>query len=199
MDQRIPLTPRRWITACFLGWLAGIFLVILTSGTFDAIGLEGYQFYLGLSMGLSVGVLQWRLLHRTHGIGSGWLIASIVGVAVPFLLFDLLKKYGGMTTGPEALQYSTALGGAAAALWQTLILRREGFSASRWLFAGWSGWVLGTATVLAIDYTKYLSSNNLVLFALNLLLMIAGGAVYGAVTAVPLIKILSSKRGAAEE
>jgi hypothetical protein len=197
-ERTIP-TVRQWISASFLGWLAGIFLLVFTSGVFDAIGVEGFQFYLGLSMGVSVGVLQWRLLSRTSGIGSEWFIASAVGIAVPFLLFDLLKKNGLMVAGPASLQYSVALGGFAAAFWQALVLKRAGFLASRWVLVGWSGWVLGTATVLAIDYTKYISSNNLVLFALNLILMIAGGAVFGVATANPLIKILSSPGSGTKE
>lgn len=190
--ERTVLTVQQWIKTSFLGWLAGIFLLVLTSGVFDAVGVEGFQFYLGMSMGASVGYLQWRLLKRTNSISSEWLTASAVGMGVPFLLFDLLKNYAGMAAGPESLKYSVALGGFATAFWQALVLKRAGFSASRWVLVGWSGWVLGTATVLAIDYTKYISSNNLVLFVLNLVLMVAGGAVFGIVTATPLIKILSS-------
>lgn len=192
MERGSPLTIQQWIKTSFLGWLAGIFLLVLTSGVFDAIGLEGFQFYLGLSMGLSVGSLQWRLLKRTNNIGSEWLTASAVGIAVPFFLFDLLKKYGLIITGPESLQYSVALGGFMVAYWQALVLRRAGFRASRWVIVCWAGWVLGASTVQAIDLTKFISSNNFVLFVLNLGLMVAGGAVYGAVTASPLIKILSS-------
>lgn len=197
--EQTTFTVQQWIKTSFLGWLAGIFLLVLTSGVFDAVGVEGFQFYLGMSMGASVGYLQWRLLKRTNGIGSEWLTASAIGMAVPFLLFDLLKNYAGMAAGPESLRYSVALGGFAAAFWQALVLKRAGYPASRWVLAGWAGWVLGTATVLAIDYTKFISSNNLVLFALNLFLMIAGGAVFGVATASPLITILSSKRDGSSE
>jgi hypothetical protein len=184
------LTVKKWITASFLGWLCGIVVVIFTSGLFDAIGLEGYQFYLGISVGGSVGFFQQRMLSRTAGIGMQWIWWSMLGMGLPFLLFDLLKIYGGASFGNTSLQYSIALGGALTSGLQSLLLRQKGYYASRWLLTGWSGWVLATATVLAVDYTKYITDYNWALFVINLTLILSGGVVLGAITGLPLLKIL---------
>lgn len=185
------LTQQRWITASFLGWLSGAFVVIFTSGIFDAIGLEGYQFYLGISMGGCVGFFQWRLLSRSSTLGAAWIWSSFFGMGLPFLLFDLLKIYGGIALGDRSLQYSIAAGGVFTALQQSLLLKRSGYHASRWFLVGWSGWVLAAATVLAVDYTKFITSYNWALFVINLTLILSGGIVLGAVTGSPLIKILN--------
>lgn len=184
-------TVQRWITASFLGWLFGVFAVVITSGLFDAAGLEGYQFYLGIGVGGSVGFFQQRMLSRTAGIGMQWIWRSMLGMGLPFLLFDLLTIYGGASFGEKSLQYSIALGGALTSILQSLLLRQRGFYASRWLLSGWSGWVLATATVLAVDYTKYITGNTWVLFIINLTLILSGGVVLGAITGSPLKKILN--------
>lgn len=190
-SDQIDLTPRRWINASFLGWLCGMFVVVFTSGAFDAAGLDGYQFYLGISMGASVGFFQWNALSKSAGITSAWIWSSCFGLGIPFLLFDLLKIYGGFALGDRTLQYSIAVGAAATAYWQSLILKRAGCNASRWVLVGWTGWVLATVTVLAVDYTKYITSYNWALFVINLTLILSGGIVLGAVTGSPLIKILN--------
>jgi hypothetical protein len=189
-DVRTMLTHQRWITASFLGWLCGVFVVIGTSGAFHAVGLDGYQFYLGISMGASVGFFQWRLLSRSAGIGPAWIWSSFFGLGLPFFLFDLLKIYGGFSFGEKNLQYSIALGGVCTALWQTALLRRSGYFASRWLLVGWSGWILAAVTVLAVDYTKFITGERWALFAINLTLILSGGVVYGAVTGSALMNIL---------
>lgn len=187
------LTTARWISASFRGWLSGVLAVIAASGVFDAAGLEGYQFYLGISMGGCVGFFQWQTLSKTSSIGSAWIWSTFFGLGMPFLLFDLLKNYGVFVPGENSLQYSIALGGAVTAFWQTLILKRAGYNASRWLLSGWAGWILAAATILAVDHTKMITSNNWALFVINLSLIISGGAVLGAVTGHSLLSIVGHK------
>lgn len=184
-------TVQRWITASFLGWLCGVVAVLFTSGLFDAAGLAGYQFFLGISVGGSVGIFQQRMLSRAAGIGMQWIWRTLLGMGLPFLLFDLLKIYGGASFGDKSLQYSIALGGVMTSILQSLLLRQKGYFASRWVLTGWSGWVLATATVLAVDYTKYITSENWALFIINLTLILSGGVVLGAITGTPLKKILT--------
>ena len=181
-----------WVLANFLGWFAGAVLIILTSGLFDSIGLEGFQFYLGISMGAGIGYFQWKIL-RHHSIGAEWIVSSIVGLGAPFLLVDLMKRYGGLPDNGAWLQVCVSFGGVIVAFWQSRLLQRRGIRSVRWLFAGWAGWVLAAATVLAMDYTKYLSSNKLVLFFLNLTLIIAGGAALGVVTAPTMQRLLTGR------
>jgi hypothetical protein len=188
------LTLKRWISASFRGWLSGVFAVIATSGAFDAVGLEGYQFYLGISMGGCVGFFQWRTLSHVSRIGSAWIWSAFFGLGIPFLLFDLLKKYGGYVPGEHSLQYTIALGGAVTALWQTLIMRHFGYHASRWFLSSWSGWILAAATILAVDHTKMITNNNWALFVINLSLIVSGGAVLGAVTGPALVSIVGHKK-----
>ena len=182
-----------WVLANFLGWCAGAVLIIATSGMFDAVGLEGFQFYLGISMGAGIGYFQWKVL-RHHAVGMEWIVASAVGLGIPFLLVDLMKRFAALPDTGAWPQVCMSFGGVLVAFWQSRLLHRRAIRSVRWLFAAWAGWVLSAATVLAIDYTKYLSSNNLLLFALNLTLILCGGAVLGIVTAPTMQQMLSDRR-----
>ena len=189
MSSQSELTLKQWIIASFIGWLAGAVLVVLTSGSFDAIGLEGFQFYIGISMGAGVGFFQWRKLSRA-GIGVEWIWSTMFGMGIPFLLVDLVKRFSGFSFGDIYLPVCITIGALLTSVWQTLFLKRNYTAAHSWLWICLAGWVLASWTVISIDYVKLFIHHNLALFFINLTLIISGGAVLGAVTGPALIKIL---------
>ncbi len=192
MSSQFEFTLKQWIVASFLGWLAGAVLLVMTSGSFDAIGLDGFQFYVGLSMGAGVGFFQWRKLSG-HGLGAEWIWSTVIGMGIPFLLGDLAKRYADFSLGDNYLPVCVTFGALVTSVWQTQILKREHTSAHSWLWICLAGWVLGSWTVISIDYVKFITKNNLAQFFINLTLIISGGAVLGAVTGPALIKILHRK------
>lgn len=193
MSSQSELTVKQWIIASFLGWLAGAVMVIFTSGAFDAIGLEGFQFYIGISMGAGVGFFQWRKLSRA-GIGVEWIWSTMFGMGIPFLLVDLVKRFTGFSFGDNYLPVCITIGALLTSVWQMLFLKRNYTAAHSWLWICLTGWVLASWTVISIDYVKLFIHHNLALFFINLTLIISGGAVLGAVTGPALIKILLQRK-----
>lgn len=193
MSSQSELTLKQWIIASFIGWLAGAVLVVLMSGSFDAIGLEGFQFYIGISMGAGVGFFQWRKLPHER-IGSEWIWSTMFGMGIPFLLFDLIKHFTGFSFGENYLPVCITIGAVLTSVWQTQILKRNDTAAQSWVWICLAGWILASWTVISIDYVKLFIHHNLVLFFINLTLIISGGAVLGAVTGPALIKILFQRK-----
>lgn len=190
MENNTELTIRQWIKVSFIGWLCGAVLVIITSGMFDAIGLEGYQFYLGISMGGSVGFFQWRTLSRIAGIRTTWIWASMFGMGTPFFLFDLLRIFAGISIGSYYLPISIVAGGLLTSILQMVVLKQHSQNAVQWIWICFAGWILAATTILSIDYVKLIIHHNWTLFVINLVLIFSGGAVLGAVTGLPLMKML---------
>lgn len=189
-EPTIPTTAQ-WITASFLGWLSGALLILLTSGIFDVIGLEGFQCYLGISLGAGVGFFQWRAL-RPLGIGTAWIWSAVAGLGLPFLVIDLLKHYAGLPPSDALPRFCMSIGGVLVGLAQARLLKGDRRTGARWMFGSWGGWMLAAGAVMLVDHTAVISDNNMVLFALNLTLILSGGVVLGAVTAPVLNRVLSS-------
>lgn len=176
----IPL--KKWTLSTFLGWLLSVFFILILSGIFDALGVEGYQFYLGISVGLGVGLTQWLRLKKYSNIGVKWVWYTALGAGVPFLIFDLLKLYGHVNFGNRYLLYSVSVAGLSVGTLQHLLLKPYTTKAINWIPLSLIGWVCAALTVLALDYTKLISSSPMIGLVLNLSLILGGGAVLGFIT-----------------
>ncbi|MFZ4620655.1 MAG: hypothetical protein ACOYNS_08855 [Bacteroidota bacterium] len=196
MEATKELLLKEWVLSSFYGWLTGVVLVIITSGMFDAAGLEGFQFYLGISIGGSIGFFQWRKISHPAGIGTEWIWSSMFGMGIPFLVMDLLKRFAGISLGDNHLPVCITAGALVTALWQTFILKKKFTAALPWLWTCLGGWILASWTVISIDYVKLFIHHNLALFFINLTLIVSGGAVLGAVTGSTLISILRQPNSA---
>ena len=187
----VPLAKRKWILSTFAGWFGGAIMIIVTSMIFDGIGLEGFQFYIGISMGGCIGFFQWRTMRISVPIGAAWMWASLAGVGIPFLANDLLAKYGGLSLGSYFLPISVFFGGLLTGIFQYVVLKKEFSGATRWIVACWAGWIAASLTIFAIDYVTD-NVKNLAGFFINLALIFSGGPVLGWVTAATIRNILSS-------
>lgn len=177
-----PITVRQWIMASGFGWIAGVALVIVTSVLFDAAGLEGFQFYLGIGIGGGVGLLQWRLLRRNNLTDPGWIWSSVFGMGFPFLLNDLLSRSGAFSFGSYYLPVSVFAGAVVVSAWQYKILSFHTSAAARWPVASFAGWIAAALMVLGVDVVKQCISHNMLLFFINLVLIFAGGFVLGGIS-----------------
>jgi hypothetical protein len=186
------ITSRQWIAASGFGWIAGVVLVIVTSVLFDAIGLEGFQFYLGISIGGGVGLLQWRLLRRIGHIDAGWIWSSIFGMGFPFLLNDLLSRSGAFSFGSYFLPVSVFSGAVVVSAWQYKILSPLTSAAPRWPVASFAGWIAAALMVLGVDVVKQFISHNMLLFFINLVLIFAGGFVLGGISGPAMSRCIAS-------
>ncbi len=187
---RPSLTTLSWVLTNFLGWFFGIVLLLSFSISFDAIGLEGYQFFMGLSMGLGVGWMQWRAL-KSH-VSARWLLFNTLGMTIPFLMIDLLHLFLSVEHQTLHLALAVALGGILAGLGQYSLIRYRSSNAWLWIPGSMISWVGAALTVLALDYTSVLFQNNWLRFASNLTLILAGGVVLGWISIGFLRKIWNS-------
>lgn len=174
---------KKWGLFTFLGWLLGIVLILLLSGFLDSIGIEGLQFYVGLGVSAGVGIMQWLVLRNAMPMTFKWVWYSILGVATPFLLFDLITKYGDFSLKQFYIPVCVLLGGIAISVLQSKLLKPYVNNAQRWIWLSFSAWAVSALAVIAIEYTKYVSGSNLVLFFLNLALILSGGIILGSFTA----------------
>lgn len=175
-------TPARWIRATTLGWLLGIPLVALFALAAEGAGVGGAQLFVGLGVGGGVGFIQGRALRATLGGWWEWTLASTVGMAIPFLAYDIAKLLG--HEFPYSLQALVAIGGCLAGAGQALILRRRFQGTGLWIVASVVGWAFAGYSALISDFAPAGGPVRGIAGALLFLLGVAvGGPILGAITA----------------
>jgi hypothetical protein len=123
----------RWIRTSFAGWALGFVLILVLIALSSVVGLGDTQFPVGLGMGAGVGYLQGRALATDRGARKSWLIASALGMTLPFLVSDLSDVVD------WRLGYSLPIiivaGGFVTGLLQWRILRKPSTRAAWWIVA----------------------------------------------------------------
>jgi hypothetical protein len=83
----------RWIKLTFAGWALGFGLMLVLIAAVGVSGLGDAQFPVGLGMGLGVGFLQARVIKEFIHRSQPWVVASGVGMALPFVVFDVARVF----------------------------------------------------------------------------------------------------------
>lgn len=188
----------RWIKFTFLGWLLGVFFVILLSSILDSIGIEGMQFYVGIGMALGVSCMQWFATKHTLRLPATWIVSSVVGMGIPFIAFDFLID----STSTYRLPMSVTMGSIVVALLQWQLLRSQFVYASSWFIGCVSGWTAAALSVLIINYTmmiKVAGVLTLVMAIVNLLLILSGGIILGYISGLSLRSIIAKSNTIPQE
>lgn len=175
----------RWTRATALGWVAGFVLMLVLLVLLEGLGLAG-QLGIGLGMGAGVGLLQARAIGPLIGARTRWTAATILGVALPFLAFDLASLAGAPV--PWSLPAAVVLAGLCAGLMQRPLLAPLSDTPSGWLGASLLGWALaGSMVVLG----ELLPRTPGVFGALRYIAVILlGGVLLGAVQGLALGRLL---------
>lgn len=184
---------KKWTISTFLGWLLSVVFILILSGIFDGLGIEGYQFYLGISVGLGVGLTQWLRLKKYSSIDIKWVWYTALGAGLPFLIFDLLKIYGHINFGERYLLYSVSVAGLSVGIMQYLLLKPYSSKAVSWIPLSLVGWVCAALTVIAINSSMQYIKQPLLGFIVNLSLILAGGLVLGLITGIFVSKVHFTK------
>lgn len=185
--MRIPST-RQWLRATWLGWILGVLITILAALAGDAVGISGSQTPVGVGMGAGVGIMQARALRKIISGAGAWVWSSVVGLAAPFLVFDVSRAAGFEL--PYSLYVSVAVGGLAAGLWQAMLLRPAAGNAWMWAVGSTAGWSLAAASAVVADrLPRALSLRGLAGAGTYLAVVLAGGLVLGLVTAVAFVRL----------
>lgn len=184
----------RWILLCFAGWILGIVLILFLSGMLDSIGIEYMQFHTGMGVSAGISILQFFILRKRFGLSASWMSASMLGFTLPFFFMDTLRYFELIQLRAEYnLMLSILTGTVCISYLQFRLLDRKAEGARRWIMHSVFGWLGAGLLLFAVNYTKYISSSNLVLFLLNLLLILGGGIVVGIATGTALRGMRSKK------
>ena len=121
----------RWVLGTFAGWVLGFFLLILGIFAGELTGLQLENFAIGIGMGAGVGYTQGRIARPWLGAIWPWVWASVIGMGVPLLAFDIYVAVWGETS--LALPLMIAPGGLLVGLLQRRILRSHFDRANWWV------------------------------------------------------------------
>ncbi len=142
MTRHAGLT-RRWTRATWAGWLLGIPCVIALALAGEALGIGGSQVLVGAGMGAGVEVMQ-----EVIGRAGPWAWSTAVGLALPFLGFDLATAAG--RDWPFSLYPSVAVGGLIVGAGQARLLRPHFRGTGAWVAASTVGWSLSAGAAAAL-------------------------------------------------
>ncbi|MGH7554557.1 MAG: hypothetical protein ACREMQ_16245 [Longimicrobiales bacterium] len=185
---------RRWVRATFAGWALGFVLMLVMIGVSGVVGLGDRQFPIGLGMGAGVGFLQGRLIAQQVRGRRAWLIASSIGMAAPFLAFDLAGVVGIELV--FSLPIAVMVGGLVVGILQWPILRKLSAASVSWIGASTVGWSLAGSMALLND--RFLPKiPGLVGALLYVAVVLVGGILLGAVGGLTLQRILPPATAAA--
>jgi len=179
----------KWIKSTFVGWILGVVFILVFSGALESVGIHHMQFYLGFSMGLGVGLMQWFYLRKLINVNLRWMFFSALGLSIPFFIFDLLTS----VVIPHKLVVCIGLGAVLSGFFQYFLLKPHFNKTEHWIITSFLGWTLSAALVFLMDYTWRLRDYhvaNLWLALINFTLILSGGIVLGSISAVSLKKMI---------
>lgn len=175
-------SPGAWLRATWLGWLLGVPCIVLLALAAEAVHLGGLQVFVGTGMGLGVGLLQARHVRRCGLSARSWILASALGLGLPFLAWDVAVALG--TTWTYYLAGCVATGGLIVGLWQGQLLKRHLAAPAGWVVGCTLGWGLAGGLATTADLlVKGHAIRGVPGAALYLALVALPGGVLGFVTA----------------
>ena len=173
----------KWTRASFGGWCLGFVMMLLLLAVTGSLGLGDMQFGLGLGMGLGVGIIQ----ARTGFVQArrAWIMTSGIGMALPFMLKDVLNFAG--VPLPYLLPQMIATGGFLTGLLQARAAEYRGQQFLLWMVASGVGWTLAGATAALADLIPRTFGPIGALYYIAVVLL--GGFALGAVEGAAIQKI----------
>lgn len=188
---RKPLSELTWVGFTTAGWFTGFAFTLLIGLPLEALGI-GNQSMIGIGMGAGVGLLQARLLGRYGISGKIWFWTSLIGMSIPYILYDLLAEKIKMRP-EEVLPIITAIGSLlVGGLQYNYQLKSISKKSKSWIALTCLGWTLAHILLNALDFnfikqlTLPVSFNVLLAVAL----IVGGGPVLGLFTSRSIVSIL---------
>jgi hypothetical protein len=184
VDQAVPTDRGRavvWLRATASGWLLGVPLIVALALLGEAVGIGGAQFLVGVGMGAGLGLTQGRAIRTVLPGSAPWFWSCVLGLAVPFAVFDVALKLGSDFT--YSVYVCVLMGGLIVGIWQAVLLRPHVRNAHLWVVASLVGWSLAALTISTADVLQRSQSLRGLWGALVYLgIIAAGGVVLGLVT-----------------
>jgi hypothetical protein len=177
-------SPFVWTRATWFGWLLGVPSIALLALLGEVLGIGGSQTLVGAGMGAGVGLLQGTVLRRSGVRLMPWVGACVIGLALPFLVWDIAKAVG--THRTYSLFLCVTAGGLIAGILQATLLRAR-VPPTWWVLASTLGWGLAGGLATSADtLLRAHSIRGLAGAGLYLGLITSGGIILGVVTGLVL-------------
>jgi hypothetical protein len=185
-----------WVLASTIGWFVGVFwgfvlgsIIVEDVIEVNALGFTLAYSIFGAVLGSVVGLTQWFVLRQRVSRTVSWILASAAGFAVAegggygaaVLAFSFSTKLDEMGVGWILV---AAFGGAVTGILQWPILRGQVSRAGWWVLASTMGWGLSMAVGVA-GFEEWQGQESL-----EVLSLVGGGIVLGAVTGGALVWLL---------
>ena len=172
-----------WIVANSAGWILGVFVVVMLAALLESTHV-GSAVYVGAGMGWSVGFAQWLAARKWLAVTSGWMWASTIGIAAPFLFADLVR----MPENSLLLPVLAAIGGLLSGLMQGNSLRSHSSKADWWVVVSAVAWM---CPALLVEFVAIPGRPRTTLESVRNIGSIAlGGVVLAAITGFSLASLL---------
>jgi hypothetical protein len=194
----------------FLQWLvtsiASITLALVFGGTLgQAISFHNNEFVqaviAGVLFGIPVGVVQWLPLRGRLNRAGWWIITTIVGYSLGFLLvlvvkyifsYDMWEGFAERTTGNDIIT-ATSLGvtvGIPIAVMEWLVLRALDRNTYTWMI--FCPIAMGGSLAASVVVLRVLNAGQNINGLAALIALVVVGGIFGIITGVPLSKWLTS-------
>jgi hypothetical protein len=169
-----------WVRATTYGWLLGFVSVLILALIWGLLGGTA-QFMVGIGMGSGVGYMQFRKMGFWIEPTRRWLWTSIIGMGIPFVLWDLGALAGFKSF--FSLPLCALIGSLLVSVLQLRLLRPNFEHAILWIPACVLGWGL-PVSVIALGDSGLLPGP---LKMLSIIVMFFGGLILGGVTGKALL------------
>ena len=114
----------------------GIVLILVLAAILEPLHLDNNSM-LGIGMGMGLGFMQWLILRKWIEDAFNWIWLLIIGLTVPFLLFELLKKDYELFINLVVL-----IGGFLSTYLQyQFFLKKHSTQAKKWIVYGFLSWL----------------------------------------------------------
>jgi len=183
-----------------LGYIISVFVVLLINeiifeNTVDEWGSPFeqtvVQIALGIVIGFSIGITQWRLLRKVFNVSSFWLYSVVIGFTILELIAGIILWKLDINRGElnfiefNALAHALilAITGLIIGIIQMPLLKKQYAGSVYWVIASTLAWGI-SILITAIDQDSELAL---------LITFIIGAILYGAITGATLMWILKPK------
>jgi hypothetical protein len=186
------LSVKTWTVYTSIGWLIGVALVLLIGIPLDSLKIVG-QAMVGIGMGAGIGLMQWLVLRKHIKINSNWFWFSLLGLGIPYILFDIFSEFTGLKT-EYYLPIATALGGLFSGyLLYRFILSKIAGNAKNWILYSFMGWLLAHLVTVLLFITNN-SIPRYIAIPLAFVYVLIGGPILGMITGRSIVSILKNRQ-----
>ena len=193
MNTQKSFSVSKWIFLTSAGFILGIVFILLFVAFSEYSGID-VQFPLAISMGLGIGLMQWIVLRKHFENSFKWIWLFIVGLCIPFLLFDILGSFLILKEWYYFIGWCLGFFLSGYLQYRFYLISRS-FNAKSWVWYCLGAWVSCTliTSVIFIPYIKSLGRTLEV--TINMIAIFGCGPLLGLITGFGMISIIEKKIG----